>query len=53
MDACGARRKYDVRWKVSRQIVFSWIIPGSAIMELDFHISNRSVCLIFIQAEIF
>lgn len=34
MGAGAARRKRAVRWKVSKQIVFSWVItiPGSALM---------------------
>ena len=38
MGAGSARRKRAVRWKVSRQIVFSWIItiPGAAIMGIGF-----------------
>ena len=32
MGAGAARRKRAVRWKVSRQIIFSWVItiPGAA-----------------------
>ena len=38
MGAGAARRKRAVRWKVSRQIIFSWIItiPGSAAMGIGF-----------------
>lgn len=38
MGADAARRKRAVRWKVSRQIVFSWVItiPGSAILGIGF-----------------
>ena len=38
MGAGAARRKRAVRWKVSRQIIFSWIItiPGSAGMAIVF-----------------
>ena len=38
MGAGAARRKRAVRWKVSRQIVFSWIItiPGAAAMGIGF-----------------
>ena len=38
MGAGAARRKLAVRWKVSRQIVFSWIItiPGAAAMGIGF-----------------
>ena len=38
MGSGAARRKRAVRWKVSRQIVFSWIItiPGSAVMAIGF-----------------
>ncbi len=36
MGAGAVRRKYAVRWKVSRQIVFSWLItiPGSAAIAI-------------------
>ena len=36
MGAGAVRRKYAVRWKVSRQIVFSWLItiPGSAAIAM-------------------
>ena len=38
MGAGAARRKRAVRWRVSRQIIFSWIItiPGSAVMGIGF-----------------
>ena len=38
MGAGAARRKRAVRWRVSRQIIFSWIItiPGSALMGIGF-----------------
>jgi Phosphate/sulphate permeases len=38
MGAGAARRKRAVRWNVSRQIVFSWIItiPGSAVLGIGF-----------------
>jgi PiT family inorganic phosphate transporter len=38
MGAGSARRKRAVRWRVSRQIIFSWIItiPGSAVMGIGF-----------------
>ena len=38
MGAGAARRKRAVRWKVSRQIIFSWVItiPGSAAMGAAF-----------------
>jgi len=38
MGAGAARRKFAVRWKVSRQIVFSWLItiPGAAGLGIAF-----------------
>lgn len=38
MGSAAARRKRAVRWKVSRQIVFSWIItiPGAAVFAIGF-----------------
>ncbi len=38
MGAGAARRKRAVRWNVSRQIIFSWIItiPGSAALGIGF-----------------
>jgi len=38
MGSGAARRKRAVRWKVSRQIVFSWVItiPGAAAMGIGF-----------------
>jgi PiT family inorganic phosphate transporter len=38
MGSGAARRKLAVRWKVSRQIIFSWIItiPGAAGMGIGF-----------------
>jgi len=38
MGAGAARRKRAVRWKVSRQIIFSWVItiPGAAILGIAF-----------------
>ena len=38
MGAGAARRKRAVRWRVSRQIIFSWIItiPGSAVLGIGF-----------------
>ena len=38
MGAGAARRKRAVRWNVSRQIIFSWIItiPGSAVLGIGF-----------------
>ena len=38
MGSGAARRKRAVRWKVSRQIIFSWLItiPGAAILGIGF-----------------
>ena len=38
MGSGAARRKRAVRWKVSRQIVFSWLItiPGAAGLGIGF-----------------
>tara|TARA_A100000164_G_C21938501_1_gene789347 strand:+ start:1099 stop:1239 length:141 start_codon:yes stop_codon:yes gene_type:complete len=38
MGSGAARRKRAVRWKVSRQIVFSWVItiPGADVMVIGF-----------------
>ena len=38
MGAGAARRKRAVRWKVSRQIIFSWLItiPGAAGLAIAF-----------------
>ena len=38
MGSGAARRKRAVRWKVSRQIVFSWVItiPGADGMAIGF-----------------
>ncbi len=38
MGAGAARRKFAVRWKMSRQIIFSWLItiPGAAVLGIAF-----------------
>jgi len=38
MGAGAARRKRAVRWKVSRQIIFSWVItiPGATGLAIAF-----------------
>ena len=47
------RRKRAVRWRVSRQIIFSWVItiPGAAGLSAFIH--NSPICIEFNQQLIF
>ena len=55
MGSGAARRKRAVRWKVSRQIIFSWIItnPWCCGNGNWIYLSDSSICLIFNNTLVF